>query len=72
MMTDTWKIEAAALYLPIVAATILLGWLVPHRRIRIGLVLTCGWQAATLPWVNLWANELGFWTFHPEGSALFG
>lgn len=50
-MTDTWKIEAAALYLPIVAATILLGWLVPHRRIRIGLVLTCGWQAATLPWV---------------------
>ena len=71
-MTDTWKIEAAALYLPIVAATILLGWLVPHRRIRIGLVLTCGWQAATLPWVNLWANELGFWTFHTEGSALFG
>ena len=71
-MTDSWKIEAIALYLSVVVAAILLVWLVPHRRIRIGLALTCGWQAATLPWVNLWAGELGFWSFHPQGAALFG
>lgn len=67
-----WKIEAAALYLPIVVATILLGRLRPHQRLRIGLVLTCGWQAATLPWINLWAQYFGYWSFQPQAAELFG
>jgi len=71
-MTAVWQIEALALYLPILLSGFLIIWLKPHRRIRIALVMTCGWQAATLPWLNLWAQNLGYWRFQTEKSSLFG
>ena len=71
-MSPAWQIEIVALYLPILLSLILLFCLQTHRRIKIGLVLTCGWQIAALPPLNLWAQSQGYWSFHSEAPALFG
>jgi len=71
-MSPAWQIEIIALYLPALLSLILLFYLKTHHRIKIGLVLTCSWQIAVLPPLNLWAQSQGYWSFHSEAPSLFG
>ncbi len=64
-------IHGGVLYLPILLT--FLGWVLlrPHRRIRIAILMTTSWHAATLPWLNLWAQRQGWWQFQPHQLELF-
>ena len=65
-------IEPIALYTPIVLAVILWLCLRVYARLRVAIVMTSLWQAATLPWLNILAESQGWWSFTTTGPSLLG
>jgi len=62
-------IEALALYAPILVSIVLFLSLRIYPRLRVAIILNTFWVLASLPWVNLLCESLGFWSF--EGSRPF-
>ncbi len=65
-------IEPLALYLPLSVAAILWLSLNIYPRLRVAIVMTTLWQAATLPWVNFLASSQNWWQFTTTGPSIFG
>lgn len=64
-MTRETAIQIACLYGPITSAALLLWWVRPGKKLATGLLYSTAWVAALLPWFDLVAGQLGFWTYKP-------
>ena len=71
-MSRAFLVRAAALYLPLVAATILWLWRRPVRRDRGALLLAATWNLPALLVLHALAARFGWWRFEAEGGLFLG
>lgn len=71
-MTRTFLIELIVLNVPLLICIGLWAFLRIYSRLRIAVVGATVWQFAVLPWLNLWAQHCGFWSFESSGAQILG
>lgn len=71
-MDREFLIRAVCLYWPLLAAAVAWGVIRPGYYARVGLLMAVCWNLAVLPFVNRWAQGMGWWEFGTGGPAVLG
>jgi protein-S-isoprenylcysteine O-methyltransferase Ste14 len=71
-MTRETLVHVACLYAPLVGSGMLIWWLRPNKQTATGLLFSCCWVLAWLPWLDGLARECGMWRYQAMGPSIAG